>query len=253
MFESIRALRFSPKPIPTVAALLAVVLTGYLGYWQQTRAAEKRAMKQEFDARAALPPIRLSSRSDDAALRNRHAIAEGEWHTDGQIYVDNQVSHGMAGFHVIAPLKLAGGNTYVLVNRGWIARGAAYPKPPVVPAAGSATITGRLSVPSTRFLELSNQLVQGAVWQNLTIERYRRALKLDVLPWVLIAKNAEFPLETVAERPDAGEDKHLEYMLTWYSLALTVIILWVVLNTRRVTVDNRDRQSTQSVPSAGDA
>ena len=252
MNNLIRTLRFSPAPVPTVAALLAVMLTGYLGHWQQTRAAEKHAIQQEFNARAAQPPVMLDSRASDPALRYRSAIAEGEWHTEGQIYIDNQVRNGIAGFHVITPLKLRGGNTNVLVNRGWIARSAAYPNPPVAPVSGTASVSGRLSVPSPRFLELSSQSVQGEVWQNLTIERYRSALKLDVLPYVLIAKNAESPLASAVERADAGEDKHVEYMLTWYSLAATVMILWIVLNTRRGTVNDHDRARTRSVAKASE-
>ena len=247
MINTLRTLRFSPTPVPTVAALLAVMLTGYLGYWQQTRAAEKHAMQEEFNARAAEPPVVLDSRTNEPTLRYRSAIAEGEWHSEGQIYVDNQVRNAIAGFHVFTPLKLRGDNTYVLVNRGWIARSAAYPNPPVAPVSGIASVTGRLSVPSTRFLELSSQSIQGAVWQNLTIDRYRRALKLDVLPYILIAENADMPLANVAERADAGEAKHVEYMLTWYSLAVTVIILWIVLNTRRGIGNDGDRLTTQSI------
>ena len=257
MINTIRTLRFSPAPVPTVAALLAVMLTGYLGHWQQTRAAEKHAMQQEFTTRAAEPPVMLDARANDLPMRYRAAIAEGEWHPERQIYVDNQVRNGIAGFHVITPLKLRGNNAYVLVNRGWIARGAAYPNPPVAPVSGTASVTGRLSVPSSRFLELSNQSVQGSVWQNLTIERYRSAMKLEMLPYVLIAKNAEFPLEPVVERADAGEDKHLEYMMTWYSLAVTVTILWVALNTHRGIVDSQVFPASGAVAksrdSAGDA
>lgn len=257
MINTIRTLRFSPAPVPTVAALLAVMLTGYLGHWQQTRAAEKHAMQQEFNTRAAEPPVVLDSWANDPTLRYRAAIAEGEWHPKGQIYVDNQVRNGIAGFHVITPLKLRRNNAYVLVNRGWIARGAAYPNPPVAPVSGTASVTGRLSVPSSRFLELSNQSVQGSVWQNLTIERYRSAMNLEMLPYVLIAKNAEFPLEPVVERTDAGEDKHLEYMMTWYSLAVTVTILWVALNTHRGIVDNQVLPASGAVAksrkSGGDA
>jgi cytochrome oxidase assembly protein ShyY1 len=42
----------------------------------------------------------------------------------------------------------------------------------------------------------------------------------------------------VVERPDARADKNLEYMLTWYSLAATVIALWLLLNTRIGRPDN---------------
>ena len=93
-------------------------------------------------------------------------------------------------------------------------------------------------MPSPRFIELSDQSVQGAVWQNLTIERYQKATQRDVLPFVMLAQDTTAPLEFVTARADAGADKHVEYMFTWYSLSATVIVLWLVLNTRRV-VENR--------------
>ena len=58
-------------------------------------------------------------------------------------------------------------------------------------------------------------------------------MHLDVLPFVLLAQDAVPALEKIAERPDARADKHVEYMLTWYSLAATAIVLWLVLNTKR--------------------
>ncbi len=233
---SFQTLRFSPTLLPTLAALVVVVLTGYLGHWQQERAAERRALQHEFDVRSGQSPVRLNARTRDPAMRYRQALAEGEWHAPGQIYVDNQVSHEVAGYHVITPLKLHGIDSYVLVNRGWIARGPAYPAPPVVDVpAGPVSVTGQLTIPSGRFLELSTQSMQGAVWQNLTIERYRNATQFDVLPFVLLAHDARPPLEAIAERPDARADKHVEYMLTWYSLAAMVIVLWLVLNTKLAT------------------
>ena len=231
--------------MPTIAAFLAVALTAYLGHWQQVRAAGKRAAQQETGEKNILSPVRLDARTRDAAMRHRRAIAVGEWQAAGQIFIDNQVNRGIAGFHVITPLKITDTDTVVLVNRGWIARDATYPLPPSVKVnAGLVSVSGKLSVPSTRFLELSNQSVQGAVWQNLTIERYQKATHKNVLPFVLLAQDATAPLEIVNAPADAGADKHVEYMLTWYSLSATVMVLWLVLNTRRV-VENR---STSIVP-----
>jgi cytochrome oxidase assembly protein ShyY1 len=36
------------------------------------------------------------------------------------------------------------------------------------------------------------------------------------------------------EQPDAGVAKHREYALTWFSLAITTLALWIVLNLRKV-------------------
>ncbi len=220
--------------MPTLAALCVLLLTLYLGHWQQGRAAEKQAMQTEFESRATASPVVLGTAiADPLALRYARAIARGEWLASGQIFLDNKFDNEAVGFHVLTPLKMAGIDRYVLVNRGWVARGAGFPAPPAIPVpTGSVEVEGVLMLPNTRFLELAQSTVQGRVWQNLTIERYRAASKLDVLPLVLVAKIADAPLKPIAERPDARAEKHVEYMLTWYSLAATVAVLWVALNVR---------------------
>ena len=225
--------RFSPSLLPTLAALATVALTVYLGQWQQGRAAEKRGLQAQYEARAHEPAVVLDATSRDPALQYRQAVGEGEWQGTNQVYVDNKVKHERAGYYVITPLKLAGSTTYVLVNRGWIARTASYPLPPKAETpTGQVKVAGLLSVPTQKFLELSPQSVQGEVWQNLTVERFREATKLDVLPYVLLTQDTAAPLAAVSEKPDARVEKHIEYMLTWYSLAATAIVLWLVLNTK---------------------
>ena len=123
----------------------------------------------------------------------------------------------------------------VLVNRGWVARTAAYPSPPEVPVpAGEQGVEGLATVPPRRFVELSADTVAGSVWQNLSIERYAAITGRDVLPVVVLAAVPAPGLAAVEERPDTGIAKHQEYALTWFSLAATMAALWVGLNLRRV-------------------
>ena len=93
--------------------------------------------------------------------------------------LDNKVLAGVAGYHVIMPLRIGGLPKYVLVNRGWV-------------AAGGGTEADCLKSERRRqrdghrhrgaagacSLELSSAETTGPVWQNLTIERYRRRMKL---------------------------------------------------------------------------
>lgn len=257
MFFSFRRLHFTPAPLPTLAAFFMVLLTGYLGFWQQGRAAEKTAAQAEFEARSNQPEVAIDANSRDGTLRYRRGRAVGEWFPSGQIFIDNKVEHGVAGYHVITPLKLEGTDSYILVNRGWAGRGTTYPIPPVVATTpGRIIVTGQMTLPSTRFLELSTAAVQGSVWQNLAIPRYRDALRLDVLPFVLLASVSLPPLERVSERPDARAQKHIEYMLTWYSLAATVIVLWLVMNTKWLETNierpSSDIQDSPIIPSKKD-
>ena len=236
-----REISFTPSLLPTLAALIAVLLTLYLAIWQQGRATEKRALQAEYSARTKAPLVVLSSGlkkiENVSDYRYRLAVARGEWQAQHQLFIDNKFNDsGVVGYHVITPLKIADNNSVVLVHRGWVARSPSYPAPPEAnPPAGEIKVQGQLTIPSNRFLELTANATEGNVWQNLTIERYQQAMKVDVLPWVLLASKISPPsmgLTLQSERPDAGVEKHVEYMLTWYSLALTVVALWIGLNLR---------------------
>ena len=234
MLFRLSELRFVPAFLPSLAAFCMLALTLYLGHWQQQRAAEKRTLQAEFDNRAVATPVALGGAIlDPLALRYSRAIARGDWLASGQIFLDNKFDNEAVGFHVITPLKMNGTNRYVLVNRGWVARGTGYPTPPSIQVpSGTVAVEGVLMLPGTRFLELAQVTVQGNVWQNLTIARYRATTGRDVLPLVLLAKTADAPLKPVSEHPDARAEKHVEYMLTWYSLAATIVVLWVTLNVK---------------------
>jgi len=180
-------------------------------------------------------PVQLTGSVPSAEpLLYRRVSARGEWLAAGQIYIDNRVREGRAGYYVVTPLRLAGSADAVLVNRGWIARTNDYPRPPAVEVPrGEVAVSGLATQPPRRVLELSADTVAGDVWQNLSIERYAQAKRMRVLPLVVLADDAGAGLAAVREQPDAGVAKHREYALTWFSLALTAAVMWVVLNLRR--------------------
>lgn len=241
---------FTPRLFPTLAALIAVGLTLYLATWQQGRAVEKRVLQAKFDERVRMSPIKLDHATVINADQNfRYGLATGEYDVAGQFFVDNKMNGTTVGYHVFTPLQLLSTKKFVLVNRGFVGRGTTYPTPPMVAVPpGVIVVTGMLVSPNRRFLELGKLFsepaattgplesgnmmpsVQGNVWQNITIDRYRAKTGRDVLPLVLLASPTDAGLIAQRERPDARVEKHVEYMLTWYSLAATVVILWLVLN-----------------------
>ena len=241
MLFRLSEIRFAPTLVPTLAALGALGLLLYLGHWQQGRAAEKKDLQTQFESRVAALPVVLGGEiSDPLAFRYSRASARGEMSAGEQFFIDNKFDHDAVGYHVIAPLKIAGTNRYVLINRGWVARAASYPAPPsILVPSGLVNVDGVLTLPSTRFLELNAATTQGKVWQNLTTERYRAASGRDVLPLILLVNTAPSPLKPVTEQPNARAEKHVEYMLTWYSLAVTVVALWIGLNVTREPAEKR--------------
>ena len=159
----------------TVAILVFCGLTVALGVWQTRRAAEKVSLQAMLDRRTAEPPLTLPpapARWDAVAMRR--ISARGEYVDRFGILLDNKVHRGQVGYQVVTPLRIAGGNVHVLVNRGWIAAGRTRDDLPQVPVLhGPQTVEGIAVVPPDRVYELAADTPRNAVWQHLVLERYR--------------------------------------------------------------------------------
>ena len=214
---------------------MLIALTLSLARWQVHRGDEKEARQALLDARIAETPVALTGSIDAAQpLLYRRVRAAGEWIARGQVFIDNQVLEGRVGYHVMTPLQLAGKKDALLVNRGWIARGPGYPRPPAAAVPGGPVqVTGMATLPPKRYLELGDKTVQGDVWQNLSLDRYRTQTGIAILPVVVLADATAPGLARVRDKPDTGVERHREYALTWFSLAATTLVLWIVLNLKK--------------------
>src|SRR5262249_44832297 len=156
---------------------------------------------------------------DPAAAAFRRASVRGDYVDRYTVLLDNKVHHGVVGYEVVSPLRIAGGDMHVLVDRGWVAAGRTRSKLPRAAApAGEERMEGILVVPSGRFFELAPEAPQGAVWQNLALERYRAWSGLALQP-VVIEQTSDAGDGLVREwdRPDAGIARHRSYALQWFS------------------------------------
>lgn len=227
---------FRPALLPGVLAFAVVALTVSLGNWQSRRAEEKLALGQELDAAGQHAVLALPSAPLDAQLYAfRRVSARGEFSARHTILLDNKVLHGVAGYHVLTPLKLAGGDTYVLVNRGWVAAGARRDNlPQIRTPSGTETVEGIAVVPGSHILELDAKTEEGMVWQNLVLARYAKWSGLKLQPFVLQQTSlAADGLARFWDRPDTGADKHRGYAFQWYALAATVLISYVAFSFKR--------------------
>lgn len=217
--------RRRPAWLPALAAVFFAALTFWLGQWQLERAAEKRVRQAAFDAAAQVPPVALSMVPEFFEAYTRVRV-EGVFDSAHQVFIDNRVHQGRAGYHVITPLIHAGG--VVLVNRGWLPvppDRAEVPRAP--PPAGRIVMEGMLLSARSRYVELSSASAAGPVWQNLDLDRYRQTYRAD-LPDRLVLQTSlaadglirDWPL------PGLGADRHMSYAAQWFSLTGLIIVLY---------------------------
>ncbi len=227
------ARRSRPRLVPTLAAIASVAACVAAGNWQQGRMHAKEALRAQYDAATTAAPVALASLSaaaDWASLRYRPVAATGTYQAERQIFIDNKVAAGRAGFHVVTPLSLPDGRV-VLVNRGWIAQKASRAAlPDVPPPPGTVTVQGRIAIPATGYLELQPEATSGVIRQNLDPARFAATTGLAVLPAVIEATAAPTPDDGLVRdwpAPDFGIETHRIYMVQWYAFALLAAGLWL--------------------------
>lgn len=228
--------QFAPGMWPTLAAAALITLTVFLGNWQTERAAYKRQLQARVDAGERDPVLRIGPNEiNTAQVLYRRVQAIGVFEPKHEIWLDNRIHNGVAGYHVLTPLKLDGGYTYVLINRGWLPVGTSRSVQPRVNApVAKVKIEGYALDPNTRYFELADSPPQGRVWQNLNFERYVAQSRLHLQPFLLQQRNdtgdgliRDWP------RPDTGAAMHVSYAMQWYGLAATLMVLWLALNLKR--------------------
>ena len=238
--------QFAPGLWPTLATLFFFLLTLWLGNWQSGRAETKRALQARYDAAVSEAPIHVGSAVlDRDSVLYRKLEVEGVFDDGHTILLDNRVFNGVAGYHVLTPLKIAGGQLAILVNRGWMAAGRTREQVPLPPTPrGSVKLEGMAVDPHTRYLELAPTAPQGRVWQNLDFARYATSTGLKLQPVLMLQISPTSDgLQRAWPRPDTGVSMHVSYAVQWYSLATTLIVLWLVMNVKRCREDDANLKS----------
>ena len=222
-----------------MATIAGVALTVALGFWQLGRANTKQALQARIADFAKQPPMVIGAQAvNPENVLLRRVQARGHFDARHVVYIDNRLYKHQPGYHVFMPLRItgiAGFEKYVLVNRGWIAAGAERNRAPQVKTPeGEVVVIGTATPPAERFLELSGNVAEGNIWQNMVLERYRQATKLDVQP-VIVQQTESLDDGLIRDWPpvDLKRNTHLAYAVQWFALAVAIFITYLVLNVRR--------------------
>jgi len=226
---------FRPRLWPGIAAVAGIALTLALAQWQIGRAEYKANLQARYDQLGRQPVVHVGAQPvgrDDVLLRR--VEVRGEYVPKYTVFVDNRIYQHRPGYHVATPLRIAGSQRYVLVNRGWTASTGDRRPPKINTPQGVQTVHGVAVAYSERFLELSTKVAEGNIWQNLVFERYRQATGLELQPFVIQQDDVTADgLVREWSRPDLGRNTHLAYAFQWYALSLAILIYFLVTHVKR--------------------
>jgi surfeit locus 1 family protein len=215
----------------TVPAVLILIA---LGGWQVQRLHWKEGLIAQRDAAVIAPPIAPPRSLDEArGLEFRHIAAEGVFRNDKERYLAASSDSGEPGYQVLTPLVMSDGRT-MFVNRGFVPSEL---KDPAKRAAGeldgSRRVVGLLRLPPATkpsfFLPDNRPDLNLWFWVDLP-EMAKTAGVAAPVPFYVDADKTPNP----GGWPKGGitsldlPNDHLQYAITWFSLAVALIVIYVL-------------------------
>ncbi len=217
------------KSIPTLAALLVILVTARLGFWQLDRAHQRDALEERMLAVKSVSPIVLGASLIDAKRFAAYpAKVQGEWVKEKTLFLDNQIYQGQVGFQVLMPLRIMGSDLSVLVNRGWThGMNDRSQLPQIITPEGVQTVEGIIHERTPRVGSVGQDAKNGVIWSQVEPGAYSAWAKLHVQPLVLYqTSTAQDGLVRDWPHPGNGADRNRGYALQWFSLAAMTLIFW---------------------------
>jgi surfeit locus 1 family protein len=218
--------------LPVVFGVLGTAVLAALGTWQLQRLHWKEAVIARIEARLAADPVPVpegATPADHQYLR----VQEDGWLEEGEVHVYTSVPPYGVGYRVIAPFEREDGRR-ILLDRGFVPAAAKDEGRTTGPLA----VAGALHWPqeTDRFTPAPDR--ERNIWFARDVPLVAEALGAEPILLVVEAygpalADAPTPLPVTVNIPN----NHLEYVLTWYGLALTwggMSVYWVWRLSRRL-------------------
>lgn len=212
--------------IAALGMAAVVAITTSLGQWQLRRADEKRALQARVDKAAQQAPLRIGRDPLPEPVDGVPVAVVGRFLPQASVFIDNRTHQGVAGFHVLTPVRITGASEQVMVLRGWVARDLVDRNrlPPLTTPDGEIMLTGMAERQLARTLELAPARPPGPderLWQNFDPAVFTAWSGLSLLPFVVRQAPGGVDDGLVRQWRVAGADvdKHRGYAVQWFAMA----------------------------------
>ena len=243
---------------PTIMTALMVPVLISLGTWQLHRKAWKEDLIAKIEARRTAEPVSYIASLSEAVKTGEveyvrvKVTGTFDHSTERHLYAPTPQSQG---WHVFTLLRPDGGQPPVFINRGWVPDSLKDPaKRAEGQVSGPVTLTGlaRADQVANTFTPVND--AKGNRWYSRDTWAMRWGTEeppsADQLATMRLQGYAPFSIDAEAEPANLGGwpkggtteihlyNSHLQYVVTWYGLALTLIGVFAVFARQRLAALN---------------
>ncbi len=206
--------------LPLVFGIVGTAILVSLGNWQVQRLAEKEAYLAAIETRINDAPVAVPENPDPEQDRFLPILTSGEM-TDKELHVLVSTKQLGAGYRIVAAFETDAGRR-LMVDRGFVATEDKETARPT----GPMTLTGNLHWPEEIDSFTPDNDVAGNIWFSRDVPTMAAALGTEPALVILRQSSVETPTLTPLPVDTSGiPNDHLEYIVTWYGLA----IVWVLM------------------------
>ena len=206
-----------------IFAAAGAALLVSLGLWQLQRLEWKRDILERIETTIAGPAAPLPATPYPEAQKYQPVDLQGTI-GEGELHVLVSVKRVGAGYRIIAPFTTEDGRT-ILLDRGFVAT----EDKAAERQTGAAHITGNLHWPDDRNGSTPGNDVEGNIWFARDIEQMARVLGTEPVLVIVRAEDPTPPGVTPLPVDTSGiPNDHLQYAITWLSLAAIWLIMTAV-------------------------
>ena len=203
---------------------LAIIILLSLGTWQLERLRWKSDLIASMNKNISLPPVEVNSIiiSNIKSYSYRRLKLNGYFLYDKNITIYSKVVNGKVGRHLVTPFKTEFGN--ILINRGFV------PEDYKVKSSKNTKnknifINGMVKFQQEiNYFTPTNSILNNE-WYYINIEEISTYFNLNLNSFYVIEENnpnVRYPLGSQYNINIPND--HLQYAITWFSLALALSI-----------------------------
>ena len=208
-------------------SLVADALFARLGLWQLARLHEKVRRNASIAAQQLDPAAPLATLPrDTAGAHYRKVTVSGRLDYDHEVILGARTHQGSPGVDLVTPLRIAGSDTSILVNRGWVYS----PDGASVDRArwrerDTATITGYIEVYAPD-AGVTNVAREPRLVRRLRRSELASRIDFPLAPSYLVATGDSADGAHPARRdlPPLDEGPHRSYALQWFSFMAIALV-----------------------------